>query len=237
VKGSGTETLASAYDSWHRRHSAELATDARSGAFYDWVLDLAAPRPGARLLDVACGAGGFLRRAADRGFDVVGVDVSATAIALASKRVPRAELHVGDAEQLPFSDSSFERVTCLGSLEHFPSPDRGAAEIARVVKTDGRALVFVPNLFFLGHVWFGLRHGTQPSEGGQGFSETFRSSEGWRSLLEGSGLVVEKWEPWNRIHASEKVSRTTMRVWDAMSRFVPRNGAYAFAYLCRKGEA
>jgi hypothetical protein len=67
--------------------------------------------------------------------------------------------------------------------------------------------------FFLGHVWFGLRHGTEPSEGGQDFSETFHTSEGWRSLLEGAGLVVERLKPWNR------------------------HGAYAFAYVCRKAGA
>jgi len=235
MKGPGT--LATAYDSWHRRHSAELQIDAHTAAFYDWVLDLAGPRPGARLLDVACGSGGFLRRAADRGLHVAGVDVSPTAITFATQRLPEAELQVADAEQLPFPDSSFDLVTCLGSLEHFPSPERGAAEIARVLHTDGCAVVFVPNLFFLGHVWFGLRHGTQPSEGGQDFSETFRTSQGWRSLLEGSGLVVEQWHHWNRIHASEKVGRATMRLWNALSRFVPRHGAYAFAYVCRKGSA
>jgi hypothetical protein len=95
----------------------------------------------------------------------------------------------------------------------------------------------VPNLFFLGHVWFGLRRGTEPSEGGQAFSETFHSFEGWRSLLESAGLVVERSHTWNTIHASEKVSRATMRVWNAVARFVPRNGAYAFAYVCRKGSA
>ena len=164
----------------------------------------------------------------------MGIDVSPAAIELARNRLPEAELHVGDAEQLPFSDSSFDLVTCLGSLEHFPSPERGATEIARVMRADGQALVFVPNLFFLGHVWFGLRHGTQPSEGGQDFSETFRTSEGWRTLLEDAGLVVERWQPWNKIHASEKVGRTTMRLWNAISPFVPRHGAYAFAYVCRK---
>jgi hypothetical protein len=96
--------------------------------------------------------------------------------------------------------------------------------------------VFVPNLFFLGHVWFGLRHGAQPSEGGQDFSESFRTSQGWRALLEGSGLRVESWHPWNRIHATEKVGRTTIRVWNALSRFVPRHGAYAFAYVCQKAR-
>jgi len=228
------ETLAASYDSWHRTHSTELQIDPHTAAFYDWVLDLVRPRPGARLLDVACGSGGFLERALARGLDIVGVDVSPAAIELAKKRLPGADVQVADAEQLPFGASSFDLVTCLGSLEHFPSPERGAAEIARVVRPEGRAIVFVPNLFFLGHVWFGLRHGTQPSEGGQDFSETFRTSEGWRSLLEGSGLLVERWKPWNTIHASEKVGRGTMRAWNLLSRVVPRHGAYAFAYVCRK---
>jgi SAM-dependent methyltransferase len=229
-----TDALADAYDSWHREHSGHTGTHSQTGAFYDWILDLAQPRPGERLLDVACGAGGFMQRAAGLGLDVVGLDVSPTAIELAGARLPGAELHVGDAERLPFADSSFDLVTCLGSLEHFPSPERGTAEIARVLRPPARAIVFVPNLFFLGHVWFGLRHGAQPSEGGQDFSETFRTSQGWRSLLEGSGLRVESWHAWNRIHATEKVGRTTMRVWNAVSCLVPRHGAYAFAYVCRK---
>jgi SAM-dependent methyltransferase len=237
MRTAGRDTLAGAYDSWHRQHSAELEIDPHSAAFYEWILDRAGAPPGSRLLDVACGAGAFLSRAAARGFEVVGVDISPAAIELAKERLPGAELHVADAERLPFADSTFDLVSCLGSLEHFPSPDRGAAEIARVMRADGRAIVFVPNLFFLGHVWFGLRRGTQPSEGGQDFSETFRSSEGWRALLESAGLVVERWEPWNTIHASEKVGPATKRVWNALSRFVPRHGAYAFAYVCRKRAA
>jgi SAM-dependent methyltransferase len=229
-----TETLSVAYDSWHRQHSADLELDPHAAAFFHWVLDLAEAAPGTRMLDVACGSGAFLGCALDRGVDVVGIDVSPAAIELAARRVPGVELHVGDAENLPFDDSSFGLVTCLGSLEHFPSPERGAAEIARVVRPDGRAIVFVPNLFFLGHIWFGLRHGVQPSEGEQDFSESFRTSQGWRSLLERAGLVVERWEPWNTIHASQKVGPGAMRLWNAVSRFVPRHGAYAFAYVCSK---
>src|SRR5262245_58723301 len=166
MKADRRGALAAAYDSWHSEHSSELQIDSHSAAFYDWVLDLVQPRAGTRLLDVACGSGGFLQRALDRGLDVVGIDVSPAAIELAAKRLPGADGQVGDAAQLPFAPSSFGLVTCLGSLEHFPSPERGAAEIARVVRPDGRAILFVPNLFFLGHVWFALRHGTQPSEGG-----------------------------------------------------------------------
>jgi len=229
--------LARAYDVWHGQHSAEERIDSRKLQFFDWILALLAPAPGASLLDVACGSGTFLRVAAERGLDPTGIDISPAAIAIAAERVPGVDLRVGEAEQLPFPDSSFDVVTCLGSLEHFESPERGAAEIARVLRPSGRAVVFVPNLFFLGHVWFGLRHGTQPSEGGQEFSETFRSSKGWLSLLERAGLSVERCEPWNKIHASDKVSRVTMWLWNVAARFVPRNGSYAFAFVCRKAAS
>ncbi len=229
--------LARAYDVWHGTHSAEERIDSQTLQFFDWILALLAPAPGTSLLDVACGSGTFLRVAAERGLALTGIDISPAAIAIAAERVPAADLRVGEAEHLPFPNSSFDVVTCLGSLEHFESPERGAAEIARVLRPSGRAVVFVPNLFFLGHVWLGLRHGTQPSEGGQEFSETFRSSKGWLSLLEGAGLSIERWEPWNKIHASVKVSRTTMRLWNAAARFVPRTGSYAFAFVCRKAAS
>jgi SAM-dependent methyltransferase len=229
--------LAREYDVWHGKHGADERIDSRTLEFFDWILALLAPAAGGSLLDVACGSGGFLRVADERGFEPTGIDISQAAIAIAAERVPGADLRVGDAEHLPFPDSSFDVVTCLGSLEHFESPERGAAEIARVLRPSGSALVFVPNLFFLGHVWLGLRHGTQPSEGGQQFSETFRSSKGWLSLLEGAGLSVERYEPWNKIHASDKVSRATMWLWNAAARFVPRNGSYGFAFVCRKGAS
>jgi SAM-dependent methyltransferase len=228
-----TEQLARAYDAWHREHGGHDHGEEHV-RFYNWALDLISPPPGARLLDVACGDGSFLSVAVARGVEASGIDLSPVAVESARAAVPGADLRVGDAQDLPYADSSFDVVTCLGSLEHLPSPDRGAAEIARVLRPSGTALVLVPNLFFLGHVWFGLRHGTQPSEGGQEFSETFRTSRGWTALLEESGLAVGRCEVWNRIHASRKVSRRTMRAWNALSRFVPRNGAYAFAFVCRK---
>jgi ubiquinone/menaquinone biosynthesis C-methylase UbiE/uncharacterized protein YbaR (Trm112 family) len=231
---SASGTLQSSYDAWHRQHRRR-SSDRHASAFFDWVLDLAAPEQGERLLDVACGDGAFLSAAIRRGVEPHGIDLSRTAIEVAKAHLPEGDVRVGDAEDLPYDESSFDVVTCLGSLEHFPSPERGAAEIARVLRPTGRAVVFVPNLFFLGHLWFGLRHGTQPSEGEQHFSESFRTSQGWIDLLEESGLRVVRWESWNRIHASAKVSRSTMRLWNALSAVVPRNASYAFAFLCQKG--
>jgi SAM-dependent methyltransferase len=168
---------------------------------------------------------------------VVGIDM--TQAMLAKARRAAAELGTGnvefveaEAERLPFDDASFDRVTCIGSLEHFPDPRAGAAEMARVLRPNGKALVFVPNLFFLGHIWFGVRHGTQPSEGGQAFSEVFLSSEGWTTLLTEAGLEVQSFHDWNFIFASEKVGPVVKRAWNALSRFVPRHAAYAFAFVC-----
>jgi SAM-dependent methyltransferase len=225
--------LAEDYDDWYATRDRSLG-DPRELKICNWILDLLAVERGASLLDVACGTGTFLEQARLRGLAVSGVDVSHVALEQAKTRIPDADLHEGRGEELPFADGAFDYVTCIGSLEHFPDPERGAGEMARVLKPGGRAVVYVPNLFFLGHVWFGLRHGTQPSEGNQQFSEQFLSSEGWRELLDRAGLHVDAWHPWNHIWATEKVGRSTMAVWNVIARFVPKNGAYSFAFVCSK---
>jgi SAM-dependent methyltransferase len=225
------------YNRWHEeRLAADSSLDERELRFYGWLLGLANAKPGAALLDVACGQGKFLEFAHAHGLRVTGVDVSDVAVEAAQKRVPEAEVVLSAGETLPFPDTSFDVVTCIGSLEHFPDPNAGAAEMARVLRPEGTAVIFVPNLFFLGHVWFGIRRGTQPSEGGQAFSEIFLSSEGWRRLLTEAGFEVERFRTWNHIFASERVGPVVKKTWNAVSRFVPRHGAYAFAFVCRKAS-
>lgn len=235
------EELRERYDEWHRERfsSAAVVGDVKreEARFYTWLLELLEGRPGDTLLDVACGQGQFLVQARDRGFAISGVDVSPVAIEEARKHLPSAELRVADAHELPFEDSSFSRITCIGSLEHFPDPLAGAKEMARVLRKDGQAVIFVPNLYFLGHVYFGVRHGTQPSEAGQAFSELFLSSQGWTELLTSGGLEVRAFHPWNRIFATQKVGPVVTRAWNLVASLVPKNAAYAFAFSCGKGPA
>src|ERR1700692_168171 len=88
--------------------------------FLEW-LDLS---PGKTLLDVACGAGGpALRIVASTGCSVVGIDVHeeavTTACSLAIQRglSRRAEFRVVDAaQQLPFSEASFDAITCIDAV-------------------------------------------------------------------------------------------------------------------------
>ena len=51
---------------------------------------------------------------------------------------------LGDAENLPFADDTFDRYVSAGSIEYWPDPQRGIAEAYRVVRAGGTALVIGP---------------------------------------------------------------------------------------------
>jgi cyclopropane fatty-acyl-phospholipid synthase-like methyltransferase len=116
--------------------------------FLEW-LDLS---PGRTLLDVACGAGGpALRIAATTGCSVVGIDVHeqavSTAGSLAAQRglAERAKFRTADATgPLPFSNASFDAITCIDAINHFPDRPRVIAEWARLLKIGGRLLFTDP---------------------------------------------------------------------------------------------
>jgi ubiquinone/menaquinone biosynthesis C-methylase UbiE len=111
-------------NSWH--------TSDEQDRFLQW-LDLS---PGKTLLDVACGAGGpALRIAAIAGCSVMGIDVHEqavkTASSLAAQRglTERAEFRATDATgPLPFPDASFDAITCIDAINHFPDRPRILAE-------------------------------------------------------------------------------------------------------------
>jgi SAM-dependent methyltransferase len=102
---------------------------------------------GKRVLEVGCGTGVFLRAAADRGAQVVGVDASSSLLELARERVPEAELHLGDMQFLPFEDDSFDVVAGFNSFffaEDLVAALREAGRVARpgapvVIQVWGRA--------------------------------------------------------------------------------------------------
>ena len=68
------------------------------------------------ILDVGCGAGRFGRIAADRGATVSGLDATASFVEIARERVPDGDFRVGDMEDLPWDDDSFDVVTGFNSF-------------------------------------------------------------------------------------------------------------------------
>lgn len=150
-------------------------------------------RSGEQVLDVACGLGGWLRTCSSRGAQVAGIDLSAVAIEQARQGFDAAELHVGEAETLPFDDDRFDLVTCLGSLEHFIDPERALREMVRVARPDGRFVLLVPNADFLTRK-LGLFGGTYQKDA----MEVVRTLEEWDALFKAAGLRVER--RWRDLH-------------------------------------
>lgn len=144
--------LQKAYDEWHLS-SGNMEMKKADLKHYSGMLSLLKPEPGKKLLDVGCGKGLFLFLASKRGLLTYGIDISKVAVDIARKVSPTSDIRVGLGEGLPYSDNFFDYVTCLGSLEHFLDPSKGVREMARVLKPDGRALILVPNSFFIGHIY------------------------------------------------------------------------------------
>jgi len=189
---------------------------------------------GKKLLDVACGTGEFMIEASKRGFYVYGIDLSDYAIKHAKKHAVGI-FYVGSGENMPFKNNEFDYIVCIGSLEHFSRPDKGIAEMARVLKKDGICVIHVPNLMFLGHIYMAYRYGVMPSEGEQQFSEIFYTYNGWKKLLEDNGFLVIDCTVVNDMSKTKKVSPYVKIIWQYLIRpFVPLHLSYAFNFYCRK---
>ena len=175
----------------------------------------------ARLLDVGCGGGYFLREAHGRASSpfqaLCGLEISDVALRAAKKEAPAAHLVLGQGEALPFCDRSFDAVVCLGNLEHFLDPVQGTRELERVCRLDGRIWVLLPNSYYSGDLWRVIRTGYGPNH--HQILERFATVNEWRDLLEAGGLHVEEVLPYNRF-----------KWW---KRLLPRNLAYHFLYRAR----
>lgn len=135
--------------SWETKYAAESAQTGTADDYgrQEFVLTALRHLPsGARVLDAGCGTGGLLGFLERRGLVVAGVDTSSTAIGIAMRAVPRADLRVASIEALPFPDATFDAYLAIGSWEYQEAgPDAAAREAARVLKSGGLVFVEVPH--------------------------------------------------------------------------------------------
>jgi demethylmenaquinone methyltransferase/2-methoxy-6-polyprenyl-1,4-benzoquinol methylase len=108
------------------------------------LLALADPRPGHRVLDLACGTGDLAIGAAARGADVLGLDITSRMIELAriadtrTGTPGRVSWIVGDMMALPVPSASCDRITTGYGLRNVPDLTGAIAEMHRALKPGGR---------------------------------------------------------------------------------------------------
>lgn len=118
-----------------------------------------------RVLEVGCGLGNFLIEARAAGFDIQGVDFSASAVAVANQALGEEIARAGRLEDLNIPDGSLDIVILADVIEHVRDPVRFMFQVRRIVKPGAVVFVATPSMDSLsarlmGRFWveFKLEH-------------------------------------------------------------------------------
>ncbi len=110
-------------------------------AAYEAVFTQAGVAPGTRLCDIGCGSGMAAQIAAERGAIVFGLDAAESLLKIARSRVPSGTFRLGEMEDLPFPDQSFDLVTGFNAFQYAANPTRALSEAKRICRHGGRVIV------------------------------------------------------------------------------------------------
>jgi len=141
------------YDEWHARHDVDRSADSPWHRLVLAHLDRDRDLTGKRVIEVACGRGGFAVRLTRMTMPppwLVAADFSSAAIVkgrlfAAGEALGPIRWEVADAQSLGHPDGSFDTVISCETIEHLPNPRAAVAEFCRVLKPGGRLLLTTPN--------------------------------------------------------------------------------------------
>ena len=166
------------------RRSSSYEQSFLQGLFFDRVHQAAlslfpADVNPASILDIGCGTGRLLRKAALRWpqAQLTGVDPAEGMVAAARRWTPQGTFYVSPAELLPLNDSSVDLVLSTASFHHWSNQHEGVHQVARVLRSSGYfCLADIVAPYGLSHVY---RHGRPVEEVGR------------QAMFEQAGLKVE----------------------------------------------
>ena len=109
---------------------------------------------GSRLLEIGSGMGHLVAQLEDT-FETYGMDLNHWAVKQSKSVIERTQLQTASAQELPFSDGSFNVVIIKHIVEHLPDPELAIREIGRVTEPGGTLILATPNLDSLLKPWKG----------------------------------------------------------------------------------
>lgn len=104
------------------------------------------PLEGARILDVGCGLGVYVRKFREFSDRVCGIDVDPKRLREGARTTPGLMLASG--ESLPFRDAAFDAVVLNEVIEHVRDDAATVAEALRVIRPGGHVVIYAPNRLF-----------------------------------------------------------------------------------------
>ena len=152
------------------------------------------------VLDCGCGTGPMVEILTEKYPDkqYTGLDLTPEMIKKAQeKNLPNTEFIIGDCENLPFADESFDVIICTNSFHHYPNPQAFFDNVYRVLRKNGRLILrdYTSTgavLWFMNHIELPLARLI-----GHGDVKVYRKEE-YKEMLEKAGFTKMK------IQAEEK---------------------------------
>jgi len=113
---------------------------------YSYVIEMVNNFNFKKVLDVGCGTGIILSLLSkNESISLSGVDLSENMLKIAKQKLDdRVELKIGDSEQLPWKNNTFDAIICTDSFHHYPEPEKVLGEMARVLKSSGHIIIGDP---------------------------------------------------------------------------------------------
>lgn len=135
------DQTASTYDEWCKTPLGQLVDRMEK----QMMVQLANPKQGEKALDLGCGTGIYTFLLSEMGVEATGIDISTAMLEAAKQKVLQKKQQVdfilGDIQDLPFPDQSFDLVISNIVLEFVESPKKVISEALRVLKPNGRLII------------------------------------------------------------------------------------------------
>ena len=117
-----------------------------NSALFKVLVEHLKPEEGEKVLDLGCSRGFYVKAMEDYTGGVIGVDISEDSL----EKAVTPKVEYGDITDLDFAESSFDKVYSLHTIEHLPDLEQFFAEVARVLKPGGTAIIIYPWELFQG---------------------------------------------------------------------------------------
>ena len=143
IKKAIFDDIANFYDDWYKTPLGNFADTVENNLIFKYLPEL----NGKKLLDVGCGTGHYSIRAYSRGATVTGMDFSEKMLYIAKEKAKLLSIPLnfilGDMDNIPFNDNTFDVVISVTSLEFSKNPKNPLKEFLRVLKPGCKAVIGV----------------------------------------------------------------------------------------------